>query len=68
MEKGGRDLFPDVLVAVRVDETKADQEHVGLGIRNRADPVVTFISGGIPKTKRNSLSVDDHIGRVVVKH
>ena len=32
MENGGRDLDPDILVGVRIDERETDQEHVGLGV------------------------------------
>lgn len=57
----------DVLKGRRADQGEADQEDVGLGVGQRAETIVILLSGSIPETQVDGLSVDHDIGRVVVK-
>lgn len=57
----------DVLEGGRRDERKADEEDVGLGVGERTKTIIIFLSGGIPETEVDGLSIDHDIGRVVVK-
>jgi hypothetical protein len=61
-------LGPDVLVARRADEREADQEHVRLRVRERAETVIVLLAGRIPEAERDRLAVDHHVRRVVVEH
>jgi hypothetical protein len=57
----------DVLEGRRRDEGEADEEDVGLRVGQRTKTVVILLSGGIPETEVDGLSIDHDIGRVVVK-
>jgi hypothetical protein len=63
----GRYLCFDVLEARRADKREADKEDVGLRIRQRPKTVVVFLTGSVPKSERNCLAIDHHIGRIIVK-
>ena len=52
----------------RADDREADEEDVGLGVRERAETVVILLTGSIPETQVDGLAVDHHVGAVVVKH
>lgn len=41
---------------------EADEEHVGLGVRQRPQPVVVLLSGGVPEAQAHWDSVHDHRG------
>ena len=49
------------------DDGKADQENIGLGVRERSQPVVILLSSGIPKAETDRLSVDHNTSGVVVE-
>lgn len=57
----------DVLEGRRGDEREADKEDVGLGVREGTKTIIILLSGGIPETEVDGLSIDHDIGRVVVK-
>lgn len=60
-------LCLDVLERRRADEGEADEENVGLGVRERAKTIIVLLSGGIPESEVDGLSVNHHIGGVVVE-
>jgi len=59
---------PDVLETRRTYEREADEEDVGLGVRQGPESVIILLTGRIPKSKRNRFPVHHHIGRVIVKY
>ena len=61
-------LGSHVLVTGRADEREADEEDVGLGVGERTEAVVILLTGGIPKTKGDSLAIDHDICRVVIEY
>lgn len=64
----GVPLGLDVLERGRRNNGEADQENVRLWVRERAKTIIVLLTSGIPKTKVNRLSVNHHVGRVVIKH
>lgn len=50
------------------DDTEADEEDVGLGVRQGSETVVVLLAGGIPEAKVHRLAVHHKVGAVVVKH
>lgn len=60
-------LGSDVVKGGRADDGEADEEDVGLGVREGSEPVVIFLSCRIPQTQANGLPVDHHTSRVVVE-
>ena len=52
----------------RADDREADEEDVSLGVRERAETVVIFLTGSIPETQVDGLAIDHHVRAVVVKH
>ena len=68
VEMDKTDLGSHVLVTGRADEGEADQEDVRLGVRERAETVVIFLTSGIPKPEGDSLAVDHDICRVVIEY
>jgi hypothetical protein len=50
-----------------VDNRKGHQEDIGLRIGQRSQSVVIFLAGGIPKAQIDWLSIDHHIGRIVIE-
>jgi hypothetical protein len=59
-------LAGDVLKARRADDAEADEEDVGLGIRERPQSVVVLLTGSIPEPEVDGLAVDHDVGRVVL--
>ena len=57
----------DVIERGGADDGKADQENIGLGVRERSQPVVILLSSGIPKAETDRLSVDHNTSGVVVE-
>jgi hypothetical protein len=55
----------DVLERCWRDDRVADQEHIGLWVRERAEAIVILLSGSIPKTQVDWLSVNHDVGTVV---
>lgn len=62
-----RYLCLDVVKRRGADDGEADEEDVGLGVRERPQSVVVLLSGGIPKPQAYWLSVYHDICRVVVE-
>ena len=60
-------LSPDIVKGRRADDGEADEEDVGLRVREGSESVVIFLPSGIPQTQANGLAVDHHTGRVVVE-
>ncbi len=54
----GKPLLADVLEGSWAGDGEADQEDVGLGIRERAETVVIFLSGGIEESEGVGLIAD----------
>jgi len=61
-------LGGDVLEGRRRDDAEADKEDVCLGIAERTQTIVIFLTGSIPETQRDGLAVHHHIRTVVVEH
>ena len=51
----------------RADDGEADEEDVGLGVGQWPQPVVIFLSSGIPQTQADGLAIDHYIRRVVIE-
>lgn len=50
----------------RVDG-KANQDNVGVGVRERAETVVILLAGGIPEGELDVLAVDLDVGDIVLE-
>lgn len=46
---------------------ETNEEHISLGVRERTQSVVIFLTSCIPQTQVDWLSVNHYIGRVVIK-
>lgn len=64
----GEPLGAHVLEGSGIHQREADEEHVRLRIRERAQAIVVLLPGRIPQAQVDGLRVDHHIGRVVVEH
>lgn len=60
-------LSPNVVKGRRANNGEADEEDIGLGVRERAKTVVILLASGIPQTQADRLAVDHDAGRVVVE-
>ena len=61
-------LGENVLKRITRDYRETNQKYIGLGVAERAESIVIFLSSGVPKPQLHRLSVDHHTGRIVVKH
>lgn len=59
---------PDVFERGRIDQREAYEKHVRLGVGQRPQTVVIFLPSRIPQAQIDWLTVDHHVGRVVVEH
>jgi hypothetical protein len=59
-------LRDNVVKGRGVDNGEAKQENIRLGIRQRSEAVVVFLSRGIPQAKPHPVVVEKDIGRVVL--
>lgn len=57
----------DVVKRWGTDDGKADEEDVGLRVRQRSEAVVIFLSGGIPQSQADRSAIHHHTGCVVVE-
>lgn len=57
----------DVVKRRGADNGEADEEHVRLGVRERAQSVVVLLAGRVPQPQAYGLAVDHDICRVVVE-
>jgi hypothetical protein len=64
----GIPLRPRVLVRCGRNNGETEQENVGLWVRQGSQSVVFFLPGSVPQAQVNRLSVDHHIGGIVIKH
>lgn len=63
----GVPLGLDVVKRRRADDGEADEEDVGLGVRQRPQPVVIFLSRSVPESQADGLAIDHDTRRVVVE-
>jgi len=63
----GVPLGLDVVERGAANDGIADQEHVGLGIAERAETIVVFLDGGIPKTQVDGFAIHHDVGRIIVE-
>ena len=61
-------LLLNVIERVRRVDGEANENDVGIGVGERAKAIVVFLTGGIPQGELNVLSIDLHIGDVVLEH
>ena len=61
-------LGAHVVKGRRAHNAEADEEDVGLRVRQGSQTVVVLLAGRIPETKVHRLAVDNKVGAVVVKH
>ena len=61
------DLGLNVVERRRADDGKADEEDIGLRVRERPKSVVIFLSSSIPETQADGLAIDHYTRRVVVE-
>ena len=64
---GASYLGLDVVERGRADDGEADEEDVGLGVRERAQPVVILLAGRVPQAQADGLAVYHDASRVVVE-
>ena len=62
-----RYLCSDIFIRARTDEGKADEKHVGLGVGEGSQTIVIILTGRIPETQVDGLSIDHHISRIIIK-
>lgn len=60
-------LGPDVVKGWRANNGEADEEDVCLRVGERAQSIIVFLSGGIPQSQADWLSINHHTCRVVVE-
>jgi hypothetical protein len=60
-------LGTDVVKGGRANDGEADEENIGLRVRERSESVIIFLAGSIPQTQTNGLAIDHHTGRVIVE-
>jgi len=56
-----------VVEARRRDDRKAYEEDVCLGVRERSQSIVVFLTGGIPQNEENGLEIHHETDGVVIK-
>lgn len=61
-------LMLDVLVGGRAGDGEADDKHVGLGVGERAQPVVFLLPRRVPQVEADCPAVHTHLRAVVVEH
>jgi hypothetical protein len=64
----GKPLGRHVLKRRRRDDGEADEEDVGLRVRERAQAVVVLLASRVPQAQVDRLAVDHHVCRIVVEH
>lgn len=63
----GTDLGLDVVEGRGADDGEADEEDVGLGVGERSQPVVVFLSSSVPQAEADGLAINHDVRRVVVE-
>ncbi len=61
-------LLLDVVKRVRGVYGEADQNDVGVGIRQRSEAIVVFLAGSIPQSEFDMFAVDFDVGDVVLEN
>jgi len=64
----GIPLCPDVLKRRRAHEREANNENIGLRIREGPQSIVVLLASGIPKTKADWFMIHHDICRVIVEY
>lgn len=62
MQDFGDPLLLHVVERVGRVDGEADEDHVRVGVRQRAETVVVLLAGGIPQRQLDALAVDYDIG------
>lgn len=57
----------DVIEGRWADDGEANQENVGLRVREGSEAVVIFLSGGIPQSQADGPAIHHYTSRVVVE-
>lgn len=57
----------DVVKRRGADDGEADEENIGLGVGQRSQSVVIFLTSGIPETQANGLAIHHYTRRVVIE-
>jgi hypothetical protein len=60
-------LLLDVVKRVRGIDGEANQDDVGVGVRERAKTVVVFLTSSIPKSELDALAIHFDIGDIVLE-
>lgn len=63
----GDPLLLDVVEGVRGIDGEADQDNVGIGVREGAKAIVIFLTSGIPEGELDVLAIDLDVGDVVLE-
>jgi hypothetical protein len=63
----GNPLLLDVVKRVRGIDGEANQDDVGVGVRERAKTVVVFLTSSIPKSELDALAIHFDIGDIVLE-
>ena len=61
-------LFLNVLKGHSVTHLEADEKDVGIGIAQRAQPVIIFLTGRVPKCELDSLTSNTNLGDIVLEN
>ena len=64
----GVPLGANVLEGRRVDDGEADEEDVRLRVGEGAKAVIVLLAGSVPEAEVDGLTIDHHVGRIVVEH
>ena len=65
--RGGAYLFLDVVERVGRVDGEANEDNVRVGVRERAETVVIFLTSGIPEGKLYVLAIHLDIGDIVLE-
>jgi len=61
-------LGSNVVKGWRADDREANEEDIGLGVRQRTKSIIILLSSSIPKAERDWLAINHHTRGVVVKY
>lgn len=68
VQYGKTNLLLYVVERVRAVDGKADKDNMGVGVAERAESIVIFLTSRIPQGKLNVLAVHFDVGDVVLEH
>lgn len=61
-------LLLNVVKRVRAVDGEADEDDVGVGVAQRAQTIIVFLTGRIPKREFDTLPIDFYVCDVVLEH